>query len=117
MLNPVVLTLPMALTVLVVLAAALAYRRWLDSPIQVQPVTVAPHARHRLADATDAYRPRPWDEVTAEPFMPVRDPLDPNMPLSEVERLSLRLEQVRKHGYTMWSWQNDSDTRELAVVR
>ncbi len=111
MMNPVVLTIPMALAVLAVLVAALVYRRWLDDPLQVQHVTVGPPAaRHRLDDATNAYRPRPWDEVTT-------DPLDPNMPLPEVERLSLRLEQIRKHGYTMWSWQNDSDTRELATVR
>lgn len=73
MFNPVVITLPMALALIVILAAAaVAYRHWLESatppwpPTTPTPTTPAPRPRHRLGDVAEPYRPRDWTTVAAE---------------------------------------------------
>jgi hypothetical protein len=122
MLNPVVLLpLPVALAVVALLAlAAVRYtERW---PTYPSPCTSQP--RHRLADTPDPYRPRSWDQVTAD--LPTAEPikyglLDQQVPLAEVE------EYLRNIGIADWSQPLteferrvgvlDFDTRDLTKVR
>lgn len=93
MLNPVVL-LPLPLALLLLTLVAYAAARYLDSLPVFPDWNMAPQPRHRLANAPTAYRPRPWDDVTAEvipisapPAPPAPfDPLDHRVPLAEVER-------------------------------
>jgi hypothetical protein len=128
MLNPIGLTAPQALLVLIALAvyAELAMR-WVNRPLK-PPLPVA---RHRLATTATPYRPRDWDTVAAapvgaqEPGAPRRlvliDPLDARMTLADVEMLAGRLEETRlRSGSTIWSWSDQSwaaSTRELEAIR
>lgn len=70
MLNPVVLPWPMALALLVALAAAAVIYRNAAAPLRPLPLadaTPAP-ARHRLGAVAAPYRPTVWGErVTLEP--------------------------------------------------
>lgn len=118
MLNPAVppiLTAYPALTFAVILVvvpalAALAARYLLADP-------PAP-SRHSVATVATPYRPRPWTEtvidVTPRAAEPIAyDPLDPRVPLAEVERrMALEAGAPVVAGLDTW----DADTHELAAL-
>lgn len=70
MFDPVVIPLPLALVAAVLVVAAMAYRRYLDSDATWNPVArlsvrpPAPAGRHRLADASEPFRD--WAAIAAE---------------------------------------------------
>jgi hypothetical protein len=61
--DPVVIPLPTALGLIALLAAVLAYRRWLERPITWAPRPV-PAGRHRLDGRTEPFRD--WAAIAAE---------------------------------------------------
>lgn len=120
MLNPVVtLPLPVALAVLVLLAYVLraAQRPDLHVPPRTEP-------RHRLTAASEQYRPRAWDAVTADgltvPVIPgLEEPatetvvyglLDAEVPLAEVQ------EYLRLIGCADWTAPLTEFERRAGVV-
>lgn len=131
MFDPVVLPLPMALTMIAALATAVwLTNRWLQAdtpnPWAGQPWATPEKAtgRHRLAATAEPYRPRPWDEITAG--LVAANPvtygvLDSEVPLAEVE------EYLRQIGVADWTQPltafeqrmgvMEPDTRELATIR
>lgn len=111
MLNPVVIPAPAALVLLAALAAALLYRRWLDTPVTAPPAA----ARHRLAGAVEPYRPRPWEEIAAElareiPEIRRRWPADElDAALDEAERVGAEMTATER------AWARD-DTHTFRAV-
>lgn len=101
MLYPVLLPLPVALAILGLLAYA-ALR-----PGAAWPTLPARPPKHRLDAARQPYRPRPAPE-------PIEyHPLDPRVPLAEVERRMAYPGAVIIAGLDTWN----ADTHDLAVAR
>jgi len=101
MLNPDLILPLMAALAALVLAATVGPGRW-DRPL-LPPASLKPKPRHRMTSTTAPYRPRPWDQVTADferlatPAEPIEyGLLDPQVPLAEVE------EYLRSIGVANW---------------
>ena len=126
MLDPVVVSLPLGLALIAILAAAaLAYRHWLeDTPnswARLTAPTPATGGRHRLDRHAGPYRD--WAAIAAERISETRQrryAADYRQPLTDFERRvgviawhDDRPTEARPSGLFGIPW----DTNELAVIR
>ena len=92
--HPIVIPVPLALAAIALMAAGWVAAR--PEPFPAWPLPArqqAPTGRHRLDAAAAPYRPRPWTALDRVPVIPgpppataAVDPLDPAVPLADVER-------------------------------